>query len=80
MEMEILTLHHYGEKTEDDRRITFSPGMITAVSAADEDVVVNGRTVRNASVLFADGGTLDVCVNHGDLQLLERAVGSFCMG
>jgi hypothetical protein len=80
MEMEILRVHHYGEKTEDDRRITLSPGMITSVAAAVEDESINGRSLRRVAVLFADGGSLELSVNHADLSLLERAIGSFCMG
>jgi hypothetical protein len=80
MEMEVLRVHHYGEKTEDDRRITLSPGMITTVAAGVEDEKINNRSLRRVSVLFADGGTLEMAVNHADLDLLERAIGSFCMG
>lgn len=80
MEMEVLRVHHYGAKTEDDRRVTISPGMVTAISAGVDDEMINGRSLRRISVSLVDGGSLDLSVNHADLSLLERAIGSFCMG
>ena len=80
MELQKLTLHHYGETTADDRRITLAPMNITVVAAQIEDTVVNGRTLRSVSVLMTDGGAIDLNLNHSDLETLEAAVGSYCLG
>lgn len=80
MEFQILRVHHYGEKPEEDRRITISPSMVTTVAASVEDVVLNGRSLRNVSVLYDSGGSIDITINHADLELLESAIGSFCLG
>lgn len=80
MEFQVLRVHHYGDTTEEDRRITLSPSNITVVAAEAEDSVVNGRSVRKVTVLMVDGGSVDVVVNHADLELMESAVGSFCFG
>ncbi len=80
MELQKLTLHHYGETTADDRRMTLSPSMITVVAVQVDDTVVNGRTLRGLTVLFVDGGSIDLTVNHSDLEMLEAAVGSFGFG
>ena len=80
MEFQKLTVHHYGETAEDDRRITLSPQNIHLVAAKVEDSNVNGRSVREVTVLFTDGGSADMVVNHSDLELLESAIGSFYLG
>ena len=77
MEMQKLTVHHYAENQADDRRITISPGNITVVSAEIEDVHVRGLALRNVAILFLDGGSLEICVNHSDLTQLEEATGSY---
>lgn len=79
MQLQKLTLHHYGETTTDDRRITLSPMNITVVAAAIEDSMVNGRSLRQVTVLFGDGGSIDLNINHADLELIEGAIGSFCL-
>lgn len=80
MEMYKLTVHNYAEKPEDERRITLSPQLITVVAAMIDDVQVNGRSLRQTSVLFVDGGSVDLLLNHADLETLETAIGSYGFG
>jgi hypothetical protein len=80
MDMFKLTLTCYAEKPEDERRVTLSPQLITVVAAQIEDVQVNGRSLRAVSVLFMDGGSVDLLLNHQDLETLETAVGSYGFG
>lgn len=80
MEMYKLTLTHYAEKPEEERRITLSPQLITVVAAQVEDIQVNGRSLRAVSVLFMDGGAIDLLLNHADLETLETAIGSYGFG
>lgn len=80
MEFQTLTVHHYAEDPKEDKRITLAPMNITALAADVEDMTVNGRSVRAVMVLFMDGGSIAVSVNHADLQLMESAIGSFCLG
>ena len=79
IEFQRLTVLHYGETTQEDRRITLSPMNIVLVAAEVDDVVVNGRSVRKVTVLFLDQSSVDVVVNHADLELMEAAIGSFCL-
>ena len=80
MEFQKLTVHCYAEDAADERRITLSPQNINVVAAHTEDVTINARSLRHVTVLFADGGSVDLVINHSDLELLEGAVGSFCFG
>jgi hypothetical protein len=80
MMMEQLTLHHYSVDPKEERRVTLSPMNIQLVAAEVEDVVINGRSVRNVTILFSEGGNVDLTINHADLMQLERAVGSFFLG
>jgi hypothetical protein len=80
LEMQKLTIRHYSEDPKEERRITLAPHNITVVAAEIEDVTINGASRRVVSVLFMDGGSLDLVVDHQDLQLLETAIGSFCFG
>ena len=77
-EMSTLRVAHYGETPEEDRRITLAPANICAIAAETEDVQVQGRTLRNVSVLFIDGGSMALTVDHSDLELLENTVGAYC--
>lgn len=78
MNMQKLTVFHYGETTEEDRRITLSLMNITVVAAATEDTTVNGRSLRSVAVLFTDGSSVDLLINHEDMMTIETAVGSYC--
>jgi hypothetical protein len=80
MQLETLTVHHLGDTQDEDRRITISPANVNIIAAEVEDVLVQGRSVRRVAVLMADGGSVDVTINHADLEMLERAIGSFCLG
>ena len=80
MEFTKLTLHHYSTDSSEERRITLSPSNINVIAAGVEDTAVNGRSLRTATVLFSDGTSIDLLINHADLELLEGAVGSFCFG
>ena len=80
MEFQKLTVQNYSDDPQQRRRITLSPPNITVIAAALEDVTVEGRSARNVTVLFIDGGSIDLCVNHSDLSMLEEAIGSYCLG
>ena len=80
MEMQKLTVYHYGETPEEDRRVTLSPQMVVAVVAEIEDTTVQGRTVRNVTVLASDGGNLPLSINHEDLEKLESVIGAYSFG
>lgn len=79
MEYRKLTVFHYGETSEEDRRITISPNLVTVVAAQNTDVTVNGRQLRHVTLLFTDGGSVDVTINHFDLEMLESAIGSYSL-
>jgi hypothetical protein len=79
MEFQKLTIHHYSENPAEERRITFSPMQIMAVVASTEDVMVNNRSLREVTVLFVEGNSIDVLVNYADLDKLESAIGSYCL-
>jgi len=80
MELEVLRVLSYGETPEQDLRITISPMNVLAIVAENEDSTIQGRAVRRVDVLLGEGEQLSVVVNHQDLELLERAIGSFCLG
>jgi hypothetical protein len=78
MQLQVLRVFHYDDKDpNENKRITLSPMNIAAVTADVEDVVIQGRSLRKTSVIMMDAGTLPLNINHQDLELLERAVGSF---
>lgn len=78
MELQKLTVHNYSENKDEERRITLSPDKITVVAAGVEDVLLNGRSLRTATILFLDGGSIDLLINHADLEMIEGAIGSYC--
>lgn len=80
MHMQILRVQHYGETPADDRRVTIQVANINTVVAMNEDTEINGRSLRHVSVLYVSGNSIDLTVNHADLELLESATGSFCLG
>jgi hypothetical protein len=80
MELQKLTVRNYDELPENEKRITLSPDKINLVAAGIEDIKINGRALRQVTVLFLDGGSVDLVVDHADLELLEGAIGSFCLG
>ncbi len=80
MEFQKLVVYHYGETSEDDRRVTISPMQVNLIAFETEDTIVNGRSLRRASVLFSDGSSCDLAVNHQDMSTLEEAVGAYCLG
>lgn len=78
--MKVLTVHCYAEDPSQERRVTLSPGLITVIAAGTEDVEINGKARRLAQVMFMDGGTVDLFVDHSDLLLLEETIGAYCLG
>jgi len=80
MEMQTLRVHSYGDVAEDDRRVTIAPNNVVALAASTDDVQVQGRSLRAISVLFVDGGAMDLVVDHADLQLLEDTIGAYSFG
>jgi len=80
MELSRLTVRNYDELPENEKRITLSPDKINLIAADVEDIKINGRALRHVTVLFMDGGSVDLVVDHADLSLLEGAIGSFYLG
>ncbi len=80
MQYQKLTVYHYADKPEEERRITISPNLVTVVAAGVSDITINGRSLRNVTILFTDGGSIDVNINHLDLETLESAIGTYSMG
>jgi hypothetical protein len=74
-----LTVHCYAENPLEERRITLSLHKIDFLSAASEDIIINGRSLRPVSVIFDEGLNCDLIVNHADLETLEAAVGAYCL-
>ena len=75
--IQVLTVQHYAEDVSQLKRVTLAVPKINAVSASVEDISVNGLHVRPVTVWFQDGAMIDLVVNHSDLDLMERAIGSF---
>jgi hypothetical protein len=80
MEMNTLRVHSYGVVPEDDRRVTIAPANVIALAGETDDIQVQGRSLRNISVLFVDGGSMDLVVDHADLELLENTIGAYSFG
>lgn len=78
--MKCLTVHCYAEDPAQERRVTLSPGLITVIAAATEDTTIRGKARRMVTVMFMDGGSVDLALDHADLTMLEEAIGGFCMG
>ena len=79
MNLQTLTLHCYAENPSEERRMTLTPYKIDFVSAAIDDIVINGRSLRPIAVIFEEGLTLELILNHQDLEKLEAAVGAYCL-
>jgi hypothetical protein len=79
MNLQTLTLYCYAENPSEERRMTLTPYKIDFVSAAVDDIVVNGRSLRQVSVIFDEGLSCDLIINHADLEKLEAAVGAYCL-
>ena len=79
MKEKVLRVHHYGSTKDEDRRITLSPNLITTVAAHVEDIDLRKLSLREVCVLFSDGGSLDLVINHADLTMLEEAIGTYFM-
>lgn len=80
MEFQKLTVYSHEEDTTQDRRVTLSPANIVLVAAKIDNVHIHGRTLIPVTILFLDGENIDLNVSHSDLESLEAAVGSYCLG
>ena len=79
MEFKKLTVLHHASLKEDERRITISPGSVSLIAAKTEDIIINGRSLREVSVLFMDGESIEMVVNHSDLEAMEEAIGAYSL-
>lgn len=77
MVVSILRIDHYGDTEDQNRRMTLSPSNICGLAAEMDDTIVQGRSLRRVGVMMMDGEEILLVVNHADLALMERAVGSF---
>lgn len=77
--MRVLTLTAYGEKPEEDLRVTLSAMCIKATLAKDE--IVQNRSVKRTTILFIDDSEpIVLCLNEIDLMQLESIVGCYSFG
>lgn len=79
MKIEKLVVYDYHEDPTEDKRMTLCPHSIRALAADPEDCIVQNRSLRKVIVIFEEGDGIELCVNHQDLELLEKAVGSFVL-
>lgn len=75
MNMRVLTLHHFGETAEDDLQVTLSAMSIKMTAA--KDVEVQGRPVKQVTILFTDSEPVELNISAMDLLNLESVVGSY---
>ena len=80
VDVQVLRVHHYDEDESQDRRITIAPANVDSLVVKTEDTQVRGRSVREVTVLFSQGQTIAIAINHADLELLESTVGAFFVG
>lgn len=80
MEFQRLTVLNYSDDPTEEKRITIGPGHVTLIAADTEDVVIKGRNLRRVTLMFTDGGSVDLTINHADLDKLEAAIGSYYHG
>ncbi len=73
--MRVLTLSHFGEKPEDDLQVTLSAMNIKMTAA--KDAQVQGRPVKNVTILFMDSDPIELNLSAFDLLQLETIVGSY---
>jgi len=73
--LRVLTLSHYGETPADDLQVTLSALCIKAVVAKDTEV--QGRPVKQVTVLFMDSEPLELNLNEIDTLQLQSVVGSY---
>jgi hypothetical protein len=76
-EVQVLRVHHIDADEKEDRRVTIAPMNVAALVAHEEDTIVRGRSVREISIMFLDGGNISIAVNHSDLELLETTIGAY---
>lgn len=77
MEVKVLTVTAYAEKEEDNKRVTIQPMNVAMLAADIEDSTIQNRSLRKVAVLLLDGETIELFVNHQDLETMEQAVGSY---
>ena len=73
--MRVLTLQHYGETPEDDLQVTLSPATIKMV--ASKDVQIQGRLVKEVTILFIDSDPVELNLSPIDLLSLQSVVGAY---
>lgn len=79
MNLRVLRVDHYGDTEQDNKRFTLAPTEVVALIADPDDVAIQGRQLRRVTALMKDGMSIDLIVNHADLESLEKAVGAYML-
>jgi hypothetical protein len=77
-DMRVLNLQHYGETPEEDLEVTLSPMTIKMVAA--KNVTVQGREVKETTILFLDSEPVTLNLNSIDLLSLQSVIGAYSFG
>ena len=75
MNMRVLTLQHYGETPADNLQVTLCAMSIKMVAARDAEI--QGRPVKETTILFMDSDPVELNISSLDLMSLEAVVGSY---
>jgi hypothetical protein len=73
--MRVLTLQHFGETASDNLQVTLAPMSIKMVAARDAEV--QGRSVKETTILFLDSEPIELNLSPIDLMQVESVVGSY---
>jgi hypothetical protein len=74
-DMRVLTLKHFGETSEDDLEVTLAALSIKMVAA--KDTVIQGRQVKQTTILFLDSEPVELNLSAFDLMALTNVVGAY---
>jgi len=74
-DLRVLTVTSYGETPEEDLRVTLNGQVIKMVAA--KDVVAQGRSAKETTILFMDSEPVTLILNLVDLMQLESVIGAY---
>ena len=75
----VLTLTSYDEQDGQVLRVTVAPHLVECVIANSLDVVKFGMKLKKTSIMFMDGGVVELYLTDLDLTTLEFAVGAYVL-
>lgn len=74
-DLRVLTVTSFGEKSEDDLRITLCGQLIKMIAA--RDTIIQNRAVKETTILFIDSESVTLNLSEFDLIQIESVVGSY---